>query len=49
MEDPEDVKLMKWLDIFNLVTYSFLLVFAGYVIVKYLIIKKKHDITYLTS
>jgi len=50
--DPIDEKNLKnkfqiALDIENIVAYSFVLLFAVYMIVKYLIIEKKHEITYL--
>ena len=54
MEDPADDKtlnerLMTWLVIFDIVSYSGLLIFDGYMVVKYLIKQKKYDIAYLTS
>jgi len=54
MEGPEDdkaisEKLMTWLDIFNIMSFSTLLLFNGYMVVNYLIKKKKYELTYLIS
>jgi len=54
MEDPGNEKntkdkLMTGLEIENILAYSFVLVFASYIIVQYLILKKKHDIYYLKA
>jgi len=54
MDDREDEKtlkdrLMTWLFIFNILQYSYLLIFDAYIVVKYIIKEKKHDITYLIS
>jgi len=54
MDDPADDKntlktFMAWVASFELASYSSLLIFAGYMIVKYLVLQKKHEITYLTT
>ena len=48
LEEETNGKFLTSLDIFNIVTYSFVLLFASYMIVKYLILEKK-DITYLVA
>jgi len=54
MEDPADdrtilSKLLTWVASFELVSFTFVLVFAGYIIVNYLVLQQKHELTYLTS
>jgi len=54
MEDPEDdrnilKKLLTWIASFELASFTLVLIFAGYIIVKYLVLQKKHEITYMTS
>jgi len=53
MEDPEDRnnkdRLSTALEIENILAYSFVLVFASYMIVQFLILKKRHDIYYLSA
>jgi len=54
MDDPTDdrhllEKLMKSLVIFDLVAYSFVLLFDVYMVVKYLVMEKRHELTYLVS
>jgi len=40
---------MTTLTIFDIVAYSYVLVFDTYMVVKYLIYEKKHELTYLVS
>jgi len=52
MDDPADDRyllkeLMTWLTIFDIVAFSYILIFDIYMVVKYLIYGKKHEITYL--
>jgi len=54
MDDPADDRhllksLMTSLTIFDIVVYSFVLLFDVYMVVKYLIMEKKHELTYLVS
>jgi len=51
MEDPSDDidLLVTTLIIFDIVGYSYLLVFDVYMVVKYLIYAKKYELTYLVS
>ena len=54
MDDPADdkdllEKLMTTLIIFDIVAYSYLLIFDVYMVIKYLIYAKKYELTYLVS
>jgi len=54
MDDPADDKhllgkLMTTVVIFDIVAYSYVLLFDVYMVVKFLIYEKKHELTYLVS
>jgi len=50
MEDPANDRsqtIFLWLAIFNIIAYSVLLILDGYMVIKYLVIEKKHELTYM--
>ena len=52
MDDPtigETETAFKGLEIFDMIVYSTMLFFASYMIAKYLIFEKRHEITYLPA
>jgi len=50
IEDPTISEVaFKGLLIFDMVVFSTMLLFASYMIIKYLIIEKRHEITYLPA